>query len=58
MKGESLNRVKIHKGIIYCIENDLNGKVYIGKTVQKLSSRIRTHELKSRVALNIRYIEQ
>lgn len=27
------------KGIIYCIENTVNNKKYIGKTIQKVNSR-------------------
>jgi group I intron endonuclease len=39
-------------GIIYCARNKLNGKVYIGQTVQGLVERKRGHVSASRVILN------
>lgn len=39
-------------GIIYKITNKVNGKVYIGKTVQKFSERVKSHKYKSCRAFN------
>lgn len=38
--------------VIYKVTNNLNGKVYIGKTVQKFESRCKAHRYKSCIALN------
>lgn len=40
------------KGIIYKITNNINGKVYIGKTVQQFERRVQPHKYKSCTALN------
>ena len=34
----------MHHGIIYCIRNRINGKEYIGQTIQELSKRIAHHK--------------
>lgn len=39
-------------GIIYKITNKINGKVYIGKTVQKFYNRVKKGNYKSCIALN------
>jgi hypothetical protein len=40
------------KGIIYIIKNNINGKVYIGQTIQKLKDRWYRHCGKSGLSKN------
>lgn len=44
--------MKTKHGIIYKITNNINGKVYIGKTVQDFKRRCKSTAYKSCTALN------
>lgn len=45
----NVEKESVYYGLVYKVTNKINGKVYIGQTVQRLEKRIRTHIRDARV---------
>ena len=51
--GDKIFTMKKVYGIIYCIKNLANNKLYVGKTIQKLSQRLSQHRCRKQTPVEL-----